>query len=123
MLIALYFLFTMVRELPVTVLAWLQVILIVLMPIVVTLAGIMLICSAAGVRISQNMGSTILKGIFNAIGYVGKTIVNAIGWLIRQILNIIPKIFKGSRKTFEQMGVNKGISTLLAVLITAIVVI
>lgn len=123
MLIALYFLFTMVRELPVTILAWLQVILIVLMPIVVTLAGIMLVCSAAGVRISQNMGSTILKGIFDAIGYIGKKIINAIGWLIRQIVRAIPKVFHGSRKTFTQMGMSKGKSTLFAVLVTTLVII
>lgn len=123
MLIALYFLFTAVRELPITILAWLQVIGIVSMPIIVTLAGIMLICSAVGVKISQNMGSTILKGIFDAIGYIGKTIVNAISWLIRQIFSAIPRVFRGSRKTFEQMGISKGTSTLLAVLVTALVII
>jgi hypothetical protein len=61
----------------------------------------MLICSAIGVRISQNIGSTILKRIFSAI----------------------PKGFRGSQNTFEQMGIGKDKSTILAVLVTALMII
>lgn len=123
MLIALYFLIGKVSELPVTLMAWLQVLMIVLAPMVVTVAGILLVCHAAGMRISQNLGATVANGIIRAIGYVAKNIVNVAIGIGRRALNLIPKVFEGSRNMFSQMGASKLVSFWLAVLVTAILII
>lgn len=123
MLIVLYFLIEKASELPVTILAWLQVLAIVLAPIAIVAAGIMLICNAAGVRISQNLGATLVNGIFRAIGYIVRNIVDAVIWIGRRALRLIPKVFEESRRLFNQMGLSKAVSTLLAILVTILVII
>lgn len=123
MLIALYFLATKLCELPVVIMAWGQVITIILMPIVIVVVGLMLICSAAGVRISEHLGATVLNGIFSAIGYIARTAVNTIGWVIRRILRMLPRVFTGSQRMFNQMGANEIVSTLLAILVTGLIIV
>lgn len=123
MLIVLYFLIKKASELPVTILAWLQVLTIVLAPIAIVAVGIMLICNAAGVRISQNLGATLVNGIFRAIGYIVRNIVDAVIWIGRRALRLIPKVFEESRQLFNQMGLSKVVSTLLAILITILVIV
>ena len=110
MIIALYFLIEWAKEWPVTITAWLQVFAIVLAPIVVVIAGIMLICNAAGVRISQNLGATLANGIFSAMGYVARNVVNAAIWIGRRALRMIPRVFTGSRRMFRQMGISEAVS-------------
>lgn len=123
MLIALYFLAAKLYDLPMAIMAWLQVITIVLMPLVIAVVGIMLICSAAGVRISEHLGATVLGGILNAVGYIGRTIISAIGWIVRQVFSMIPRIFHEIRRMLNQMGLSEISSTLLAVLITGLIII
>lgn len=123
MLIVLYFLIKKASELPVTILAWLQVLAIVRAPLIIGIAGIMLVCNAAGVRISQNLGATLVNGIFRAIGYIVRNIVDAAIWIGRRALRLIPKVFEESRRLFNQMGLSKVVSTLLAILVTILVII
>jgi hypothetical protein len=91
------------------------------MTIIITLAGITMLFGAVGMRISNNLGSTIVGGIFRALGYIARTIINAIGWLIRNTFRIIPRVFNGSRRTFNQMGISPAISNVLAVSVVIIV--
>ena len=77
---------------------------------------------AVGMRISNNLGSTVVGGIFRAIGYICHTIIRAIGWIVRNIFKMIPRVFNGSRRTFRQIGINALVSNLLAVVVVVIAV-
>lgn len=92
------------------------------MVIVITLAGIMMLFAAIGVRISANLGSTIIGGIFSAIGFVVTNVFRACGWLIQSMFRMVPRIYRESRRVFEQSGLNTGLSAILAVLITMLFV-
>lgn len=89
------------------------------MVIVITMAGIIMLFGAVGMKISNNLGSTVVSGIFKAIGYTCRTIIKAIGWIARNIFKMIPLVFNESRRTFRQIG-NDLISNLLAVLVVII---
>lgn len=93
------------------------------MTIIITLAGILMILGAMGIRISNNLGSTILGGIFRVVGYLGRTLIQAIGWIVRNTFRIIPIVFNGSRRTFTQLGLNSLVSNLLALVVVVIVVV
>ena len=92
-----------------------------IMVIIITLSGIIMLFGAVGMKISNNLGSTIVGGIFRAIGYIAKTIVRAFGWLIRNIITLIPRVFNGSKRIFNQMGLNSVVSNILAIIVTAII--
>ena len=119
MLIALY-LFIMNVALP-QIGAYAQALLEPVMVIVITLAGIVMLFGAVGMKISNNLGSTVVGGIFRAIGYICQTIIRAIGWIIRNIFRMIPRVFNGSRRTFNQIGINALVSNLLAIVVVVIV--
>ena len=91
--------------------------------IVIMLAGIVMMLGAVGMKVSNNLGATIANGIFQAIGYVVRIIIQAIGWIIRNTLRLLPRVFRESRRTFTQMGLNAGLSNLFAVLVTAVVLV
>lgn len=93
-----------------------------IMTIVITLAGIVMLFGAVGMRISNNLGSTIVGGIFRAIGYLGRILIEAIGWIIRNTFRMIPRVFNGSRRTFNQMGMSPVISNVLAVVAVIVVI-
>ncbi len=119
MLIALY-LFIMNVALP-QIGAYAQALIEPVMVIVITLAGIVILFGAVGMKISNNLGSTVVGGIFRAIGYICRTIITAIGWIIRNIFRMIPRVFNGSRRTFNQIGINALVSNLLAIVVVVIV--
>lgn len=91
-----------------------------IMTIVIVAAGIVMLFGAVGMRISANMGSTIVSGIFHAIGFICRTIISAIGWIIRNTFMILPRVFRGSRRLYRNMGASDTVSTLLGFL-TAVV--
>lgn len=82
--------------------------------IVVALAGLVIIFGAVGFRVSQNLGSTIVGGIFNAIGYLVQQLFHAIAWIITHTFMILPRVFHGTRRTLDGAGVNGIVSILLA---------
>lgn len=92
-----------------------------IMPIVIVLAGIVMLFGAVGFKISNNLGSTVTNGIFRAMGYLFRTLVNAIGWIIRSISRFIPRVYRESRRIYSEMGLSAFASNLLAT-ITAVVV-
>ena len=103
--------------------AYAQALLKPVMVIVITLAGIVMLFGAVGMRISNNLGSTVVGGIFRAIGYICQTIIGATAWIVRNIFRMIPRIFNGSIRTFRQIGVNALVSNLLAVVVVVVVLV
>lgn len=91
------------------------------MIIVIMVAGIVLLFGAAGFKISNNLGSTVIGGIFRAIGYVCRSIIQGVAWIIRSIFRMIPRLFNESRRTFRQMGLSEFLSNLLSLLTTLVV--
>ncbi len=102
--------------------AYVQGLLDPVMAIIITIAGIVIIFSAVGIKISNNLGSTIVSGIFRAIGYIVRTIFRAIGWIVRNIFRIIPRVFAESRRTFKGFGLNALASNLLAVVVVVVII-
>lgn len=88
-----------------------------IMVIVITLAGIVMLFGAVGMKISNNLGSTVVGGIFRGIGYLCRALFQALGWIIRNTFRMIPRVFNGSRRTFNQIGLNTLISNILAVVV------
>lgn len=119
MLIALYLFIMNVDWLQIV--AYAQALLAPIMVIVITLAGIVMLFGAVGMKISNNLGSTVVDGMFRAIGYICRTIITAIGWIIRNTFRMIPRVFNGSRRTFNQIGINALVSNILALVVVVIV--
>ncbi len=119
MLIALYLFIMNVDWLQIG--AYAQALLEPIMVIVITLAGIVMLFGAVGMKISNNLGSTVVDGMFRAIGYICRTIITAIGWIIRNTFRMIPRVFNGSRRTFNQIGINALVSNILALVVVVIV--
>lgn len=87
----------------------------------ITLAGIVMIFGAVGIKISNNLGSTIMNGIFRAIGYLFQLLFRAIAWIVRSTFRLLPRVFAENRRVFTQLGLNPVLSNALAVLVTAFV--
>lgn len=100
--------------------AYAQVLLEPIMVIVITLAGIVMLFGAVGMKISNNLGSTVIGGIFRGIGYLCRTLLQAIGWIIRNTFRMMPRVFNGSRRTFNQMGLNAVLSNIFAIVVVCV---
>ena len=120
MLITLYF-FIMNVAVP-RIGAYAQALLEPVMVIVITFAGIVMLFGAVGMKVSNNLGSTVVGGIFRAIGYLCRTSIQAVGWIVRNTFRMIPRVFNGSRRTFNQLGLNVWISNILAVIVVVVFV-
>lgn len=115
MLIALYF-FLLHVAMP-QIGAYAQALLEPIMVIVITLAGIVMLFGAVGMKISNNLGSTVVGGIFRGIGYLCRILFQAIGWIIRNTFRMMPRVFNESRRAFNQMGLNAVLSNIFAVVV------
>lgn len=118
MLIALYF-FIVNVVLP-QVGAYAQALLEPIIVIVITLAGIVMIFGAVGINISNNLGSTVINGIFRAISYICHNLIQAISWIIQNIFRLVPIVFTGSRRTFIQIGLNPVLSNIFALIVSVV---
>ena len=95
-----------------------------LMLCVIMLAGIVILLGAVGIKVSNNLGSTIVKGLFGAIGILVHFIWKGIVALLLCITGIIPTIYKKSQSIFSNsLGLNKNISSVLAFIVVALFVI
>lgn len=119
MLIALYI--VIVNHLIPTGLAYFNFLVDPTMSIVIALAGLVIIFGAVGFRISQNLGSTIVSGIFRAIGYIGTQLFHAIAWIVTRTFTLLPRVYNWTYKSLVDVGANKVVSFILAGL-TAILV-
>ena len=77
---------------------------------------------SVGMTISNNLGATIVSAIFRAIGYLCHTIIMALGWIIRNTFRMIPHIFNGSMRIFNELGINTLLSNVLSIIIVVIFV-
>lgn len=93
------------------------------MVIVITMAGIVMLFGAVGLKISNNLASTVVGGIFQAIGYICKQIIKAIGWIASIICKMIKRAFNESRRCFRQMGLKDCLSNLLAIAVVFMILI
>lgn len=121
MLIALYFL--IMNHLIPTGIAHFNNLVEPTMLIVITLAGLVIIFGSVGFRISQNLGTTVVNGIFHAIGYIVNLLVRAVSWLATTCVHIVVTSFRGSRNAFYRAGINTIVSNLLSLIITIIVLV
>lgn len=120
MLIALYFFFVYVAVPQIG--AYSHALLESIMVIVITLAGIVMLFGTVGMKISNNLGSTVVGGFFRGIGYLCRRVFQAIGWIISNTFRLMPRIFNGSRRTFNQMGLNAVVSNILAIIVVIVFV-
>lgn len=74
--------------------------------IVVMLAGLIMLFGAVGIKISNNLGTTVVNGIFRAIGVIIVGIFRALGWVIRQIATLMPRVFRGTNNALRSAGLN-----------------
>lgn len=95
-----------------------------LMPCVIMLAGIVILLGAVGIKVINNLGSTIAKGVFGAIGILVHFIWKGIVALFLCIIGIIPTIYKKSQSIFSNsIGLSQNISSVLAFIVVALFVI
>ena len=71
----------------------------------------------------KNMGEKLMDGLGAAIGFVFTTIVRAIGWIFTYIFNMVPRVYTRANVVFIGMGCNIVVSSLLAVLTTAVIMV
>lgn len=119
MLLALYF-FIMNVALP-QIGAYAEALINPVMTIVITFAGIVMIFGAVGIKISNNLGSTIINGIFRGIGYLFQSLFRAIAWIVRSTFRLLPRVFAESRRIFGKFGLKPFLCNIFAVLVTALV--
>ena len=90
--------------------------------IAIMLVGILVMLSAVGVRVSHNLGATLLAGIFHAVGWTVRTIVQALAWIITGLFRVIPRLHHWTRETLQQAGISPLVSNLLATAVTLLFV-
>ena len=121
MIIALYF-FIMNIALP-KIGAFTESLLEPVIAIAITIAGIVMIFGAVGIPISNNLGASIVNGIFRGIGYIFQMLFRAISWIVRSTFQLLPQVFVESRRIFTQIGLNPMLSNALAALVTVLVLV
>ena len=78
-----------------------------IMSAVIVLFGIILLFGAVGVKISENLGSTVVKGIGNGIGYIGKQFFKAIAWGVKGVVRLLPNVYRRTNKALLSSGVSQ----------------
>ena len=91
-----------------------------IMVVAITFAGIIMLFGACGMKISSNIGSTIIEGVFKAARGFCRMICNVIGWIVRNTFRVVPHLYNGSRQTLKQLGMNDLHSALLSGIIVII---
>lgn len=124
MLIALYI--VIVNHLIPTGLAYFNFLVKPTMLIVITMAGLVIIFGAVGFRVSQNLGSTIVEGIFRAIGFVVSHLFWTVGWIVTRTFMLLPRVYNWTHQSLIDAGANKIVSFILsglaAILVFVIVI-
>ena len=93
-----------------------------IMLIVISLAGIVMIFGAVGMKISNNLGSTVVGGIFKGIGYFVRIIFKAIAWIFVNTFKMIPRVFNGTRKSFKNPVAGTIFAFIAVILFVAIII-
>lgn len=95
-----------------------------LMPAIIILVGMVMLLGAVGIKVSNNLGSTIVKGVFGAVGILVHFIWKGVVALFLWVTGVIPTIYKKSQRAFSNsIGLNQNISSVLAFIVVALFVI
>lgn len=82
--------------------------------ITITLAGIVILLSSVGLKISNNLGSSIVYSISKGIGCIVKSLFKGIFWIIKSVIGIIPKMFSNIQKNLISNGARLWLANLVA---------
>lgn len=93
-----------------------------LMPHAIVIFSLLMIASAVGMKISRRLGSTVAKGLFAGIGFLVKNLFLAISWGVKGIFAFTPKMFLWTKEQLKAAGMKEVPASLLAALITLIVI-
>lgn len=95
-----------------------------LMPCAIILAGIVILLRAVGIKVSNNLASTIFKGFAGVIGLLIRFVWKGMVALFLWVTGIIPMIYQKSQSVFcNTIGMNQSISSVLAFIVVALFVI
>lgn len=93
----------------------------VVMPCVIVLVGMMMLLGAVGMKVSTNLGATVTRGAFGAIGFLGRKMIEGLGWIVKSIAKLLSNLYQESKKALISWGLSTAGSTLLSVVIVVIV--
>lgn len=93
-----------------------------LMPCIIICAGIVLLFASVGVKISNNLGATVVNGIFRAIGYFVRELGKLLKFIFQKLIWICPIVFHKTRGMLIQKGVKPWVSNLLAAAVVLLMV-
>lgn len=93
-----------------------------IMLIVISLAGLVMIFGSVGMKISNNLGSTVVGGIFKGISYFVRMIFKAFAWIFVNTFKMIPRVFNGTRKSFKNPVVGTIFAIITVILFVAIII-
>lgn len=88
--------------------------------IFIMIAGIVMVFGAVGIRISQNLGSTVVGGLMRGVGFICRSIIQGIGWLFRQIALFLPRVFRGVRDAGVRAGWSQTVSNVVGLIVAFI---
>ena len=84
--------------------------------------GMIILLSVVGIKVSEHLGSTLLRGIFRAISFVVVTIVGAIAWILRNTLRMAPRCYRELDRFFRSINTAPGLSMFLSATLTTVLV-
>ena len=93
----------------------------VLMPCLIVLIGMMMLLGTVGMKVSTDLGASLTKGVFGAIGFLGQKLIEGLAWMIKSIGKLLSNIYQESKKALMSCGMSTTISTMLSVIIVIIV--
>ena len=105
MLIAIWWCFSTII-LP-TIAKYLDDILAPIMTAVAMLFGIIMLFALVGVKISENLGSTIVNQISKAIVFIGKQLFKFLAWCAKKIIRLLPNVYNRTNKALLSSGVSQ----------------
>lgn len=91
------------------------------MPIVILLVGMMILLSTVGLKVSNNLGSTMVGGVFKGIGYITKGLIKIVKIIFLWIIGFIPSIFRKTRVFCTGQGIDTVCSNIIAFMVATIV--
>ena len=91
--------------------------------IVISLAGLVMLLGACGMRISENLGSTIVNNVFRIIRAIFRGIFRTISRIARYVRRALVRVFRSTRTRLQASGVNAFNSNMIAFLLTTLLLV
>ena len=87
-------------------------------PVIIVLAGIVMVFGAVGFSIAKNLGSTIVGSVFRGAAYLIRQVARGVALLIINVVKLVPMVFVGTRRAMMKRTKKPIVSTGVAVLAT-----